>query len=187
MGQYQPGPPPQGYGAPPQQPRQPTQIDFQKIVSGFTTGELVLLVASVLLFIDRLLSGWLHASVTFGWAWFVGLILAIATIVGGYLKMQDPAPAVAGGGSPGGGYGAYPGGTYPQQPGYGAPQQPGYPAPPPAAPPPQPPAQPGGYGAPPQQGGYGQPPQQGGYGAPPQQGGYGQPPGQGGYGQPPQQ
>ena len=99
------------------------------------------------------------ASISFGWVWFVGLILEIAIIAGGYLKQQDPAPAIAGGG----GYGGYP----PQQ---------GYTAPPPAYPPQQPPqpyvdpSQTQQYGAPPQQG-Y---PQQGGY--PPQQPPPGYPP-----------
>src|SRR5215467_14019785 len=186
MGQYQPGPPQQGYGPPPQQ-KQPVQIDFQKIMSGFTKGEQVFLVASLLLLIDSFITAWLHvsydcpsgtpaafcssaggsvaslyngwgwisalamfaiiiffvlrkfladtvslpalpvpdayiymgagavevlgmlffwleykesagfSSISFGWAWFVGLACAIATIVAGYLKQQDPAPAVAGG------------------------------------------------------------------------------------------
>ena len=84
-----------------------------------------------------------NASQGPGWAFFVGLILAIATVVGGYLKMQEPATVAP----TGGGYSAPPpasGG------GYGAPPPPaggGYSAPPPASTPPPaapPPAAPGG-------------------------------------------
>jgi hypothetical protein len=124
-------------------------------------------------------------SVGPGFCWFVGLILSIATIVGGYLKMQDPAP-VAAGPTPGGGYGAYAGYQQPPAaPGYAAPPaQPAYPQQPPAAP----------YGDPSQQAGYGAPqqpppgyaaPQQPGYGAPQEPGGY--PPQQPPPGYPPQQ
>jgi hypothetical protein len=97
------------------------------------------------------------ASISFGWVWFVGVILSIGVIVGGYLKMQDPAP-VAAGPTPGGGYGAYAG--Y-QQPPAAPPAYPQQPAPP--AYPQQPQAP---YGDPSQQQGY--PPQQP-PGYPPQQ------------------
>jgi len=67
-------------------------------------------------------------SVGFGWAWVVALIAAAVTVVGGYLKQQDPQPVA---GSTGG---------------YTPPSPGGY-APPP--PPPPPPPSGGGYGAPP--------------------------------------
>jgi hypothetical protein len=250
---YQQGGPPQGYQpAPPPAQKSPQQIDFQAILAKFTTGELVILGASILWFIFSFFGSWLSASyscpasfgpacssigsvsdigatiyhgwgwlaflawlalllffvmrkflraqvelpplpvpdayvymglgalmvlgtflywveyhtsesaagfsssITFGWVWFVGVILEIAIIAGGYLTQNDPAPAVAGGAS--GGYGGY-GGGY-QQPGNPQQQAPAYPPQPPYADPSQTQQR---YGAPPQQG-Y---PQQGGY--PPQQ------------------
>jgi len=73
-----------------------------------------------------------------GWAWYVGMILGIVIIVGGYLKQNDPQPAAASGG----------GSSYP-------PPSPTYAPPPPPqpqggyAPPPPPPPAPSPYSAPP--------------------------------------
>ena len=268
---YQQGQPPQGYAPQPQPGPPPASFDFQKMMSGFTTGELVIMASSLLLLIDSFLSAWIKvsfdcpagtpsnlcvgasgtggtmyngwgylgfiallATIAFfvirkflagtmtlpplpvpdayvfmglggievladlfffleyhdsaggisvgpGWAWFVGLACGIGTIVGGFLKMQDPVATMPPVG--GGGYGGYV-----QQPGYGAPAQPQYPQQPApyAAPPqayPQQPAQPAQPQYP-QQPAPQQYPQQPGYGAPQQPGGY--PPQQPPTGYPPQ-
>ena len=80
-----------------------------------------------------------------GWGLYVGILLAIAIVVGGYLKQNEPQPVAAGTRvtPSAGGYGAPPPSAPPSTPGgYGAPPPPpsAPPPPPPAAPPPAPPA-----------------------------------------------
>jgi hypothetical protein len=63
---YDQGGPPQGYQQPPMQPQQqpPASIDFQKLLSNFTTGDLVIGGGLILLLIFSFIGGFKHVSVS---------------------------------------------------------------------------------------------------------------------------